>query len=120
MPASNKIAHKSFSTRRTLRQSSSDRNPGLSPREAAAHRANIQTEIIIERMQGFALAEVDPETGIDPALNMTATQLQAAVKLLGKTLPDLSATQVSGDPDAPPAALTIKFVSPDTIEDKSG
>ena len=58
-----------------------------------SHRAKIKTSQIINRLNGAAMGEVD----------MTASQLRAALGLLAKVLPDLSAsdnvtTHVQTDP----------------------
>ena len=60
------------------------------------HRAAIQTTMLIKRLQGFILSEVDPATGrpVDPGKEMSRAQVSAAVALLRKTMPDLAVTQV--------------------------
>jgi hypothetical protein len=50
-------------------------------------RAKIQTSQLINRLTDHALGEVE----------LSATQVQAIKILLGKTLPDLSATELSGN-----------------------
>ena len=61
-------------------------------------RAKIQASQIINRLQKHIDGEVD----------MSASQVTAANILLKKTIPDLQATQHSGDDDAP---LTVKLVN---------
>lgn len=52
-------------------------------------RAKIQASQIINRLQGHVLGEVD----------MTATQVQAGLGLLKKTLPDLSSIDANVEAD---------------------
>ncbi len=64
-------------------------------------REKIQVSQLINRLHNHALGEVD----------MTQTQVQAARILLGKTLPDLQATQHTGDGGgAILSKLTVEFV----------
>lgn len=56
-------------------------------------RAAIQTTQLVKRLQRFALEEKGVE--IDPV------RLKAIEILLRKSLPDLSAVQLSGDPENP-------------------
>lgn len=58
-------------------------------------RARIQTSQLINRLNGFALSQPDPQTG-EP-IAMTDTQVRAALGLLKKTVADLS--QVTGTLD---------------------
>jgi hypothetical protein len=58
-------------------------------------RAKIQTSQLVNRLQQNANGEID----------MTAGQLKAAEILLRKSLPDLSAVEVSGDADNPLAVV---------------
>jgi len=81
----------------------------MAARLRARHQDEIRTKIqasqLINRLQGHALGEVD----------LSQTQIKAIEVLLKKTLPDLSATEISGDPDSPLEANVrlIKFVEPD-------
>lgn len=50
-------------------------------------RAKIQTSQLINRLQGHVAGEFD----------LKPTQVQAALGLLRKTLPDLTATELSGN-----------------------
>ncbi len=45
-------------------------------------------------MQGFSLSELDPQT--HKPIEMSATQVNAALGLIKKTLPDLSSVDISG------------------------
>ena len=67
----------------------------LSPR----HRDAIQTSMLLKRLQGFALSELDGQTGKPVA--MSSDQVRAALGLLRKTMPDLAATHLSGDEESP-------------------
>ena len=68
-------------------------------------RKRIQASQLINRLNSHALSEND--------VKMDATQIQAARILLGKVLPDLAATTISGDADKPIAhTLTIQFKRP--------
>jgi hypothetical protein len=71
------------------------RTPGF--RMSMDHRLKIKIANIISRLQKVALGEVD---GSQVSVN-------AAIALLRKVLPDLSATQHSGDADSPLAIDTI-------------
>lgn len=71
--------------------------PGLSENT----RKRIQTTMIVERLQKHLLGDIE----------MSPTQMRAAEILLKKTLPDLSAVELSGETttnhrgiDAPPQA----------------
>lgn len=64
----------------------------LNPEHDARTRAKIQTSQLINRLQTNALADAEV---------MTSGQIKSAEILLRKTLPDLSAVQVSGDPENP-------------------
>ena len=67
-------------------------------------RAKIQTSQLINRLESHALGD----------LELSATQIKAIEVLIRKTLPDLSAVELSGDPDAPLETVsTIKLVGPD-------
>ena len=57
----------------------------LNPKHSAMTRAKIQTTQIINRLQSFIMGEVE----------MTGPQVSAALGILKKTLPDLSAVDMS-------------------------
>ena len=50
-------------------------------------RDKIKTSSLVNRLQAFALNEPDPQTG--EAVQMSPSQMKAAVALLKKTIPDL-------------------------------
>lgn len=54
-------------------------------------RSKIQASQLVNRLSDHVLGKVE----------LTATQVQAARVLLAKTLPDLTAVEMSGDPDSP-------------------
>jgi len=62
-------------------------------------RLKIKTSQLVNRLQNFALCELDPKTGnpqeIDPI------RLKAIEILLRKSLPDLSAVSLTGKDDGP-------------------
>jgi hypothetical protein len=62
-----------------------------SPTHAEAVRTRIKGSLIAEQLQNHALGKVE----------MTATQVSAALGLLRKVSPDLAATQVTGANDGP-------------------
>lgn len=59
-------------------------------------RAKIQTSQLINRLTDHALGEID----------MTPTQIKAIEILLKKSMPDLQAVELSGDPENP---VALKF-----------
>lgn len=61
-----------------------------------SHKAKIRTSQLINRLQRFAL---NREKIARPGTLMSDGQIRAALGLLKKTLPDLSAQQVSGGLD---------------------
>lgn len=65
----------------------------LNLRQQESTRLAIQTSQLINRLQDFALGEKQVE--------IDASRLKAIEILLRKSLPDLSAVQVSGDEDNP-------------------
>ena len=68
-------------------------------------RKRIQASQLINRLNDHALSQNE--------VKMDATQIQAARILLGKVLPDLASTTISGDADKPIAhKLTIEFKRP--------
>ena len=56
-------------------------------------RLKIKTSQLVNRLQAFALGE--------PGVEMSRSQVAAAIALLKKTLPDLQAIEVSGDANNP-------------------
>ena len=54
-------------------------------------KLRIQTTQIVKRLQGHIFGEVE----------LVSTQVTAALALLKKTLPDLTSTELKGDPDKP-------------------
>jgi hypothetical protein len=64
-----------------------------------ATRQKIQTSQLVNRLNGYALGENDPTSG--QPIEITQGQLKAMEILLRKSLPDLAAVQISGDPEAP-------------------
>lgn len=65
----------------------------------AKTRERIQTSQLINRLQKNAFGEIE----------LTPSQLKAIEILLRKSLPDLSAVQVSGDPDKPPVGVAVTY-----------
>ena len=70
----------------------------LRPRHQDEIRAKIQTSQLINRLMDHALGEVE----------LSPTQIRAIEVLLKKSVPDLQAIQLSGDPDNPVAIAEIK------------
>jgi hypothetical protein len=70
-------------------------------------RAKIQTSQLINRLENHALGE----------LELTATQIKAIEVLIRKTLPDLSAVEMTGEDGGPIETVqTIQLVGPDDNE----
>lgn len=67
-----------------------------SPHHTAESRNRIRTTQLVNRVQAFALGGADPQTGLP--VEMTRDRLTAALALLRKTLPDLTATTLTADP----------------------
>jgi hypothetical protein len=67
----------------------------LNPKHDARTREKIKTSQLINRLNSFALGEVDGNTG--KPVDMSAIQVSAALGILKKTLPDLQATQITGE-----------------------
>jgi hypothetical protein len=74
-------------------------------------RERIKTTMLLDRVQGHALGEVE----------MTPSQLQAAFGLLDRTVPKLSQVQHVGDADADPiqTVTRIELVDLDASTDKA-
>ena len=65
------------------------RSPGFTM--SLEHRVKIQNSNILNRMIDHALGNCE----------MSASQVTVAIALMKKTLPDLAAVTISGDPDQP-------------------
>ena len=77
------------------------RQPGF--RMSNEHRVKIQNSNILNALIEHACGERE----------MSATQVSAGLGLLKKCLPDLTAVEVSGDPDNPLQTITrIELVAP--------
>lgn len=77
---------------------------GLSKSQQEQVRSAIQTTQLVKRLQGFALGEKENrgKAGEDPKpIEIDPARLRAIEILLRKSLPDLQAVTVSGDPDNP-------------------
>lgn len=75
----------------------------LRPRHQEEVRSKIQVSQLINRVQKYALGELADE-------DISTNRLNAIKLLLGKTLPDLSSVQLSGDADNPIAIAKIERV----------
>lgn len=67
----------------------------LNPQHDQKARAKIATSQIVNRLSSFVLEEKDPQTG--KPVQMTKTQVAAALGLLRKTLPDLTTTTINDE-----------------------
>jgi hypothetical protein len=67
----------------------------LNPQQDARTRSAIRTSQLVNRLQSFALSDIDPVS--KSPVKMDRDQITAALGLLKKTLPDLVATQLSGE-----------------------
>ncbi len=96
------------------------RNGGRKPgfRHAEEHRQRIKVAQLINRLQAFALGEPAPQTG--KPIEMSTAQVTAAIKLIGKAVPDLAAVQLSGDEDNPVTYKVIIGASASVEEDDNG
>lgn len=76
----------------------------LNPKHDQRTREKIQTSQLVNRLMAHVNGEVE----------LTSTQVRAAEVLLKKTLPDLSATELSNDPHNPviPTAIEVRIVDP--------
>jgi hypothetical protein len=70
----------------------------LNRRQADTCRQAIQTTYLINRLHKHIEGEVE----------LTMAQIRAAEILLKKSLPDLSAVELSGDPDNPVSVSTVE------------
>lgn len=67
-------------------------------------RAAIKTTQLVKRLQSYALGEKENKPnkeGETSLIELDAGRLKAIEILLRKSLPDLAAVQVTGDPDQP-------------------
>lgn len=71
-------------------------------------RLKIKTSQLVNRLQGFALGENDPQTGLP--IELTTERLRAIETLLRKSLPDLSSVDINADVKG---AITINIAPPD-------
>ena len=78
----------------------------LNPRHSEMVRQKIQASAIIHRLQQHVQGKVE----------MTGTQVTAALGLLDRSVPKLSTVQHVGDSESDPikTSLTITFVNPDS------
>jgi len=74
----------------------------LKPRHQDEIRTKIQTSQLVNRLENYALSDSEDE--------LSSGRLKAIEILLRKTLPDLSATQLSTDPENP-LVTTITLVA---------
>lgn len=77
----------------------------MNPQQAERARAAIKTTQIVKRLRNFVLQQKDDQGNL---VEMTATQVTAALGLLRKTLPDLA--QVSG-------TMNVSVADPHELED---
>ena len=73
-------------------------------------RDRIQTSMLINRLVDHALGNNDPQTG--KPVQLSPTQVTAANILLKKVMPDLAATELSGE-----VARPTVIRAPDTVAD---
>lgn len=77
----------------------------LRPRHQDEIRDKIQTSQLINKLQKHALSDDESE--------ITSSRMKAIEILLRKTLPDLTATELSSDPDNPLiTSITVKVIEP--------
>ena len=75
----------------------------LNPRHSDMVRQKIQASVLIDRLQKHVNGE----------LEMSRTQITAALGLLDRSVPKLATIQHVGDQDQPlQAALTVRFLTP--------
>lgn len=86
----------------------------------AARKQLWHPDEVKKRIQASQLINRLTEHALSAAPIMDASQVTAAVKLLGKVVPDLKAVEHSGDPDSPIQMVTrvervvIRPQNPDT------
>jgi hypothetical protein len=71
----------------------------LSPKHDDKTREKIKTSQLVNRLNAFVLGEADPTT--KEPVDMSSVQVTAALGLLKKTLPDLTAGQMVHDVSDP-------------------
>lgn len=74
----------------------------LNPQQDERTRSAIRTTQLVKRLQDFALGQLDPQT--EKPVRMNRDQVNAALGLLKKTLPDLVSTTLSA-PDGGPVQV---------------
>ena len=74
----------------------------LNPKQDERCRSAIRTTELVQRLNGFALEEIDKRSG--RPIEMSDTQVRAALGLLRKTMADLAVTQHTG-PDGGPVLI---------------
>lgn len=79
----------------TASQAKGVRGVRLNPSHDLKSRAKIKTSQIVNRLNLFVLKEPDPQTG--KPVEMTKTEVSAALGLLRKTLPDLVSAEMRID-----------------------
>lgn len=67
----------------------------LNPKHDQRTRDKIRTSQLVNRLEAFVFGQKDGKT--KKVVEMTAQQVNAALGLLRKTLPDLQATELSGE-----------------------
>ena len=67
----------------------------LNPKHDQRTRDKIRTSQLVNRLEAFVFGQKDGQT--KKVVEMTAQQVNAALGLLRKTLPDLQATELSGE-----------------------
>lgn len=77
--------------------------PKLNPRHQQLIRDKIQAALLVEKLQRCALE----------GLELTSQQMKAIEILLKKSVPDLSAIEMTGDPEKPVAMKVITGVPND-------
>jgi len=65
-------------------------------------REKIRASQLVNRLEDHVLGEVE----------MSATQVSAALGLLKKCVPDLQAMQLGGDPDGTPVTMSVTWIPP--------
>lgn len=86
----------------------------LNPHQDERCRSAIKTTALLQRLNGYALEQADPQTG-QPIL-MSDGQIRAALGLLRKTMPDLAVTTHTG-PDGGPVLVITGVDRGDTTKD---
>lgn len=67
----------------------------LNPKHHQSVIDKIRTSQLVNRLEGFALNELDPQS--DKPIDMSPAQVKAAIALLKKTMPDLSSIEGAMD-----------------------